>query len=112
MAKSARISKLVDEKLFHPLDHEKVTFTLISFSHCINSLIPFWSIIVVPSGIKSGPDNEFESLGSQKVDFCAFGKNFTFQWKMGYLFKLKILVSISQYFIILGIGHHFLSIFG
>ena len=75
MAKSARISKLVDEKLFHPLDHEKVTFTLISFSHCINSLIPFWSIIVAPSGMKSEPDNEFESLCSQKVNVHEFRKN-------------------------------------
>ena len=62
-------------------------------------------IIVVPIGIKSEPDNEFESLASQKVDFCVLGKKFIFQWKMGFLFKLKNLVLISQFFIILGIGH-------
>ena len=68
-------------------------------------------IKVGPIGIKSEPDYEFESLGSQKVDFCALGKKFIFQWKMGYLFKMKILVPISQFFIILEIGHHFLFIF-
>ena len=47
-------------------------------------------IIVVPIGIKSEPENEFESLGSQKGDFCVLGKKFIFQWKMGYHSKLKI----------------------
>ena len=69
-------------------------------------------IIVVPIGIKSEPDNEFESLGSQTLDFCVLGQKLIFQWKMGYLFKLKIFVPISQVFMILGIGHHFLFIFG
>ena len=69
-------------------------------------------IIVAPIGTKSEPDNEFESLASQKVDFCVLGKKFIFQWKTGYVYKLKIFVPISQFFIILGIGHHFLFIFG
>ena len=68
-------------------------------------------IIVVPIGIKSEPHNEFNILGSQKLEFCVLGKKFIFQWKMGYLFKMKILVPISQFFIILGIGHHFSSFF-
>ena len=74
MAKSAGIPKLVDEKMFHPLNHEKVNFTLISFSHCINSLIQFWSIIVAPNGMKSDPYNEFDSLGSRKADIYVLGK--------------------------------------
>ena len=69
-------------------------------------------IIVVPIGIKSEPDNEFESLASQKVDFCVLGKKFIFQWKTGYVSKLKNFVPISQFFIILGIGYNFLFIFG
>ena len=77
-------------RISHPLNHEKVNFTLISFSHSINSLIQFWSIIVAPNGIKSEPENEFESLGSQKVEFYALGKKLIFHWKMGILFKFKI----------------------
>ena len=60
--------------MFHPLNHEKVNFTYISLSHNLDSLIEFLLIIVVPIGIKSKPDNEFESLGSQTVDFYVLGK--------------------------------------
>ena len=45
-------------------------------------------------------------------------ENVTFTWQkahflleIGYLLKLKILVPISQFFTILGIGYHFLFIF-
>ena len=38
------------------------------------SIIHFWSIKIVYSGINSGPKIESESLGSQKVDFYAMGK--------------------------------------
>ena len=46
-------------------------------------------IIVVPIGIKSEPDNEFENLGSQKMDFYVLRKKLIFQWEMGYLFKIE-----------------------
>ena len=68
-------------------------------------------IIIVPIGIKSEPDDDFESLGIQKVDFCVLGTKLIFQWKIGNLLKLKIFVPICQFFIILEIGHHFLFIF-
>ena len=51
-AKTAGILTLVDEKA---LNHEKVNFTYFSFSDYMNFLIKFWSMIVVPSGIKSKP---------------------------------------------------------
>ena len=35
-------------------------------------MIHFWLIKIVLSGIKSGSENVFESLGSQKVDFHVF----------------------------------------
>ena len=47
-----------------------------------------------------------------------YQENVTFIWqkahfllKIGYLLKLKILVAISQFFTILGIGYHFLFTF-
>ena len=71
----------------------------ISFIDYIYSLIQFWSIEVVLSGIKREPGGEFERLGSQKVDFYELRKKF-------------IYVPFSQFFIILRIGHNFLLIFG
>ena len=68
--------------------------------------------MVASNGLKSEPENELEILGSQKLDFYALGKKSIFHWKMGILFKLKIYPSISQFFAILEIGHHFLTIFG
>ena len=100
------------KKLFNALNHEKVNFTFIPFFGYKNSVIEFWSIIVAPNGIKSEPENEFESLGSQKVEFYALGKNLIFHRKMGILLKFKILKTISQIFTNLEIGHHFLTIFG
>ena len=78
------------KQLFHPLNLEKVNFTLTSFSHCINSLIQFWSIIVAQSGIKSEIDNEFESLGSQKGDAYVSGKRSILKGKLSHPFKSKI----------------------
>ena len=69
-AKTVGILKLVDEIDAYPFNHEKVIFTYISFSGYTYSLINFWSIKIVLSGIKSGP----ESLGSQNVDFYVMGK--------------------------------------
>ena len=68
--------------------------------------------IVVPIGIKSEPENEFESLGSQKADFYVLDKRSIFQRKMVHPLKLTIQVPISQFFILLGIGYEFLTIFG
>ena len=62
------------KQLFHPLNHEKVNFTLISFSLCLNSLIQFWFITVTPSGIKNEPNNKFDNIGSQKVDNYVLAK--------------------------------------
>ena len=39
------------------------------------------------------------------------GKKSIFHWKMWHIVKLKIQVPLSQFFIILGIWHHFLFIF-
>ena len=78
------------KKLFNALHHEKVNFTFIPFFGYNNSVIEFWSIIVAPNGIKSELENEFESWGSQKVEFFASGKKLIFHWKMGILFKFKI----------------------
>ena len=79
-AKTARTIKLVDKKAapspIHPLNHEKS----ISFSDYINSLIQFWSIIEVPSAIKSESENKFECLGRQKVDFYVVSKKSIFNW--------------------------------
>ena len=100
------------KKLFYALNHKKVDFTKISFSGYNNSLIQFWSIVVASNGLKSEPEDEFEILGSQKLDFYALGKKSIFHWKMGILFELKIYASISQFFTILEIGHHFLTTFG
>ena len=72
--KTAGILKLVDEIEFHPLNHKKVIFTQILFSDYKYCLIHFWSIEIELSGIKSGQENEFDSLGSQKIDFHVFGK--------------------------------------
>ena len=77
----------------------------------MNFLNQFWSLIVVPSEIKSGPGDEFESLESHEVDFYVLGKKSIFQWKRGYLPRLKIYVPKSQFFIILRIGYYFLIIF-
>ena len=74
LAKTVGILKLVDEIDANPLNHEKVIFAYISFSGYIYSLINFWSIKIVLSGINSGPEDKLESLGSQKVDFCVMGK--------------------------------------
>ena len=100
------------KKLFNALNHEKVNFKFIPFFGYKHSVIEFWSIIVAPNGIKSEPENEFESLGSQKVEFYALGKKLIFHWKMGILLKFKILKTISQIFTNLEIGHHVLTIFG
>ena len=91
----------MDEKAFLSLKPQ------LSFSNDMNSLIQFWSVIVVPSGLKSGSKNESENLGTQKVDFYALSKKSIFQWKMGHFLKLKIQVPFSQSFIIFEIGHHF-----
>ena len=40
--------------------------------------------------MKSEPDNEFESLGSQKVDIYVLGKKSILQWKLAHPFELKI----------------------
>ena len=77
------------KKLFNALNHEKVNFTFIPFFGYKNSVIEFWSIIVTPNGIKSEPENEFESLGSQKVEFYALGKKLIFHWKMGIFLNSK-----------------------
>ena len=60
--------------MFHPLNHEKVIFKQILFSDYKYCLIHFWSIEIELSGIKSGQENECESLGSQKIDFYVLGK--------------------------------------
>ena len=77
----------------------------------MNFLIQFWSVMVVPSEIKSEPGDKFESLGSHKLDFYELGKKSFFQWKRCYLLRLKIYVPKSQFFIILRIGYYFLIIF-
>ena len=74
LAKTVGILKLVEEIDDNLLNHEKVIFAYISFPGYIDSLINFWSIKIVLSGINSGPDDNLESLGSQKVDFCIIGK--------------------------------------
>ena len=45
---------------------------------------------MAPSGMKSEPDCEFESLGSQKVDIHVLGKKSILQWKLSYPFKLEV----------------------
>ena len=87
-AKTVGILKLVDEIVANPLKHEKVIFTDISFFGYIHSLINFWSIKIVVSGINSAPENELESLGSQKENFHVMGKQPIFPWKIGLLFNL------------------------
>ena len=67
--------------------------------------------MVLPNEIKREPGDEFESLGSHKVDFYVLEKNSIFQWKRGYLLRLKIYVPKSQFFVILRIGHYFLLIY-
>ena len=57
LAKTVGILKLVDEIDANPLNHEKVIFTYISLSGYIYSPIHFWSIEIVLSRIKSGPEN-------------------------------------------------------
>ena len=74
--------------MFHPLNLKKVIFTYILFSDNNYCFIHFWSIEIELSGIKSGQENEFESFGSQKIDFHALEKSSIFQWKMDLLFKL------------------------
>ena len=64
----------MDEIEFHPLNHEKVIFTQILFSDYKYCLIHFWSIEIELSGTKSEQENEFESLGTQKIDFYVLGK--------------------------------------
>ena len=39
--------------------------------------------MVVPSEIKSGPGDEFESLESHEVDFYVLGKKFHFSMEKG-----------------------------
>ena len=80
MAKTARILKLIDGKAvlsFKPWKSQFFTNFIVSYIYNLQ-LLQFWSIIVVPSGIKSGPDNEFQSLGSQKTDFFCFGEKVDF----------------------------------
>ena len=60
--------------MFHPLNQEKVIITQILFSDYKYCLIHFWSTEIELSGIKSGHKNEFDSLGSQKIDFYVLGK--------------------------------------
>ena len=60
--------------MFHPLNQEKVIITQILFSDYKYCLIHFWSIEIELSGTKSEQENEFESLGSQKIDFYVLGK--------------------------------------
>ena len=67
--------------MFHPLNHEKVIFTQILFSDNKYCLIHFWSIEIELSGIKSGQENESESLGSQKIDFTFWEKSPFFSGK-------------------------------
>ena len=38
------------------------------------TVIHFWTIEIELSGIESGQENEFDSLGSQKIDFYVLGK--------------------------------------
>ena len=78
------------KKLFHPLNHEKVIFTKISFSDCMYSLIWFWSIVVLLNGIKSELECESQSLGGQKVNFKYWGEKSIFHWKMEHFSRLKI----------------------
>ena len=59
---------------YFTLNHEKVIFTQILFSDYKYCLIHFWSIEIELSGIKSEQENEFESLGTQKIDFYILGK--------------------------------------
>ena len=44
------------------------------FLTIILTLIHIWSIEIELSGIKSEQENEFESLGTQKIDFYILGK--------------------------------------
>ena len=91
MEKSAGIPKLIDENAVSSFKPWKSQLFINSiFIDCINSLIQFWLIIVAPSGMKSEPDCEFESLGSQKVDIHVLGKKSILQWKLSYPFKLKV----------------------
>ena len=74
------------------------------------SLIQFWSIEVVRSGTKSGLENEFEDLDSQKVDFMYWGKvHFSVENRPS--FYIEIFCTYFQFFIIVRIRHHFLIIF-
>ena len=85
MAKSAGILKLVDEKAvssFKPWKSQLYINFIFSLHKLSNS------IAVAPSGIKSEPDNEFQSLGNQKV--YESGKRSILKWKLGHPFQLKI----------------------
>ena len=59
--------------MFHPLNQEKVIITQNLFSDYKYCLIHFWSIEQL-SGIKSCQENDFESLGSQQIDFYVLRK--------------------------------------
>ena len=55
-------------------------FTEISFYDCWKSLVQFWLIVVVvPSEIKSKLENEFDSLGGERVGFYVLSKKLIFQ---------------------------------
>ena len=54
------------KKLFHTLNHEKFTFTKISFSDFIYSLMQLWSIVIVLNGMKIKLEFEFESIAGQQ----------------------------------------------
>ena len=84
------VADQIIKKLFDPLHHEKVIFTEVSFSDCIYSLIPFWSISVVLNGIENELEYEFESSVGPKVYFKCWGEKSIFHWKIGHPFKLNI----------------------
>ena len=73
-AKTAGISKLMDKMAVPSFKPRKSHLSRNFFFYYIQSLIHFWSIEIVLSGINSGTENKFESLGSQKVDFHVMGK--------------------------------------
>ena len=52
----------------------------------------------VISGTKSGPENEFKGVGSQKVDFYLLGKKSIFQLKAEHLFKLNTWYNFLNHF--------------
>ena len=50
-------------------------------SDYMNTTIQFWSIVLIPSEIKSEPESEFESIGSKKGYFYILEEDLIFQRK-------------------------------